>query len=212
MNRLSMMFGLSLVLLGIAHAMGAESRDDKANEPRTITLSAIVTTSPQKGLQNVRDVLQQKGNSQEPEAADGYLRQLLSGSNGSSNVFLVDATTIHDALAASFNILVGSRSADTPATVNTAKPFRGSHWLVAYLGAGPSTPTWWTIESVELEKNKVILSYRPSKPSPATADVRPYYYWIPLGTLDPGTYELQLVNLDQKLVRLVRRVDVAGTE
>lgn len=200
--------GITIGLLLYSWTIAANPQDSAAKERRAIPLTEIVTTSPQKGLQSVRDVLQQNKNARQPDAADGYLRQLLSGSNGSSNVFLVDAPNIYGALSASFSILVGGRSADTPALVNTPDPPHGGHWLVAYLGAGPSNPTWWTLESVSVEKGKVILSYRPSKPSAATDDVHQYYYWIPLGKLDSGVYELQLVDADKAAITLMRRVEV----
>src|SRR5258707_685267 len=120
--------GLTAVFFLIGQSAAEPSAEKNYNEVKKVSLSEIVTTSPQKGLQSVRDVLLQKGNAQ---TADGYLRQLLIGSNGSSNVFLVDATTIYDALEASSSILVGSRSAETPAPVNTSQPTRGTHWLVA---------------------------------------------------------------------------------
>lgn len=209
MKRLAFVVGLAISLLFDA---GASAETPKAeSEAATIPLSEIVTTSPQKGMQQIRDVLQQKGNAQEPETADGYLRQLLSGTNGGSNVFLVDAATIYDALSASYSILVGSRSADTPVAVNTPKPKRGGHWLIAYLGSGPSDPTWWSIESVSVDKGKVVLSYRKSKSRSATRDLRRYYYWIPLRKLDPGIYELELVDADNGSVTLMRRVEITAT-
>jgi hypothetical protein len=199
----------AIAISAIGNAMAAEPHDEKKNEKRTIGLPDIVTTSPQKGLQHVRDAWAKTNNKQ---SADAFLQQMQKVSIGGSNVYLVDATNLQDALSASLSTLIAPRSADTPAPVNTTNPNRGSLWLFAYLGSGPSNPTWWIIEKVELEKGKVILRYRPSKPSPATADVHPYYYWIPIGRLEPGSYELQLVNQDENSIRLMRRVDVTGTE
>lgn len=207
MTRLMMLSGIAAGFFLIAHVMAAESRDDKEKNAHTIPLSEIVTTSPQEGLKAVQDIMQQKGNAQ---SGNEYLRKLLAGTNGSSNVFLVDATSIYDALAASFSILVGARSAETPAPVNTAEPKRGSHWLVAYLGSGHSSPSRWTIERVTVDTNKLVLTYRKSSPAPASEDSRQYYYWIPLGKLNPGVYEVQLFDADKEAVILMRRVDVTG--
>jgi hypothetical protein len=128
--------------------------------------------------------------------------------DGSSNIFLVDAPKLRDALDASSNVLFGSRSADTPAPVDTPEPERGSHWLVAYLGTGPSTPTLWIIEGVRVGEGKVVVSYNRPKPQPATDDARRYHFWIPLGKLDSGTYDLQLFDTGKKLITLMRRVEV----
>lgn len=205
MIRLTILTGVSLSIFLTVQAIAAEIHQENDDERRTIPLSEFVTTSPQNGLQAVQSLLQQKGNAQ---TANSYLRQLLSGANGSSNVFLVDATSLHDALAASFEVLVGSRSAETPAPVNAPNPKRGTFWLVAYLGTAPSNPTWWTIESVNVTNNRVVLDYRKAKPTSATADSHRYYYWVPLGKLTPGVYEIQLRDVDQNAVNLMRRVEV----
>jgi hypothetical protein len=153
--------------------------------------------------------MRRKKNGRDPEIV---LQQLSDLSRGSSNVFLVDANNFYDALSASFSILAGSNKPDTPPRVTKSKPERRSHWLVAYFGPGPSTPTWWTIERVIVDEGKVVLSYRRSKPQPATDDVRPYYYWIPLAKLNAGPYELQLFDADKNATTLMRRVDVGSTD
>lgn len=201
MNRLIVFAGVSAGLLASAYATADESRDEK----RTIPLSEIITTSPQKDLRSIDDVVGPK------EAYNSYMMRFRNVSDGSSNVFLVDAKKIRDALDASSNVLFGSRSTDTPASQDKPNPERGSHWLVAFLGSGPSNPVWWTLESVSVKKGKVTLSYRKSKPRPATHDVRPYYFWIPLGKLDPGAYDVQLFDAEKGLVSLMRRVEVSAT-
>jgi len=209
MNSVSMTSGIALGMLAFAYAMADESRGERTKQERTIPLSEIVTTSPQKDLQSVKYVWE-KDKTQTPEAFDNFMRQIQTASKGSSNIFLVDATNIHDAMSATFSMLVGLRSADTPAPVKTAQPKRGSHWLVAYLGSGPTNPTWWTIESVQVSEGKLVLSYRKSKPMPATDDVHPYYYWIALGKLSPGAYKVQLFDTDKGVVTLMRRVEVTS--
>jgi hypothetical protein len=208
MNRVVLSFGFAIAAL-LSAVAAAETPNEQADERRVIPLSAIVTTSPQNGLQHVRDALQQEDCERKSAATVGYLRQIQSVANGSSNVFLVDATNICDAISASFSIFLGSRSADTPAPVNTPDPIRGNHWLVVYLGLGPSNPTWWIVESVTVEGSQIALTYRKSPPSPTTADEHPYYYWIDLGALDPGFRELQLLDADSGSATLARRVEVA---
>lgn len=198
---------IAAVLFLITPSAAEPSAEKNQDAVRKVPLSEIVATSSQTGLQSVRDVLKQKGNAQ---TAEDYLRQFISASNGSSNVFLVEATNIYDALDASSSILLGSRSADTPAPVTSSQPTRGSYWLVVYIGVGPSTPTWWTVESVTVKKGEVVLTYRTSKPQPATADLHPYYYWIPIGKLPPGSYEVKLFDAERTGVALMRRVEVTS--
>jgi hypothetical protein len=175
----------------------------------TIPLDQIITTSPQKGLEHVRDVFHRKNDDQ---GAEVFLRQLHDVSHGSSNVFLVDATNMSDALSAGFSILAGSGSADTPAHVTTSNPKQDSYWLVAYLGTGPSNPTWWTVEQVAVSSGSIVLTYRKSKPAPATDDLRHYYCWVPLGRLDAGAYEVQLLDAEQGAVTLMRRIEVTPVQ
>ncbi|MGD9635557.1 MAG: hypothetical protein AB7I57_16830, partial [Pirellulales bacterium] len=164
------------------------------DEVRVIPLSEIITTSPQKGLQHVREARIQTNGKWDPEV---FLQQIHNVSKGGSNTFIVDATNLYDALSASLDALTGPRRVDAPVLLNRSEPERGSFWLVAYLGSGPSNPTWWAIDSVAVEKDKVVLAYHETKPRPATDDERHYYYWIPLGKLDPGAYEVQLFDSDK---------------
>ena len=204
MNRFLIVSGIVISSLLAARAIAEESRDQKADPKRMIPLLEIITTGPQKDLRSIDDVVGPA------EAYNSFMMRFRNVGDGSSNVFLVDAKKFRDALDASTNVLFGSRSANTAATQDKPKPARGSHWLVAYLGTAPSSPTWWSVESVSVDKSKVVLSYRKTKPRPATRDVRRYYYWIPLGKLDPGAYELELIDADTGTVTLMRRVEVAA--
>jgi hypothetical protein len=42
----------------------------------------------------------------------------------------------------------------------------------------------------------------------STADIHYYYYWVPLGKLDDGVYNLELFDTDLKAVTLMRRVEI----
>jgi hypothetical protein len=191
-------------------AIPGSTPSNEDNEPgdRVVPPSRILTTGPQKGMRHVRNVFQQADNGQ---GAELFLRQLHDVSNNSSDVFLVDATDVMDALSASLSVLIGAHSADTPASGDAACARQGSYWLVAYLGTGPSSPTWWTVDHVVVGKNRVVLSYRKSKPAPATDDVQFYYYWVPLGRLDNSHYEIQLFDGERRATTLMRRVDVKAT-
>jgi hypothetical protein len=198
-----LVFGLTTMLHLTSTALAVEVGGESG---RSIPLSEILSTSPQKNVRRIEDILSKDGNHQ---AASEYLRQILRCSNGSSNVFLVDSTTASDAIAASATILSGSHTADTPAVVDTPNPKRGSIWLVAYLGTGSSSPIKWTVERVRVHGTKVELIYRKSKPSPGTEDSIRYFYLVPLNTLTSNVYELQLINAETNTVTLMRRVEVS---
>lgn len=178
-------------------------------EPTTPALSDMLTTSGQQGMQQVGEVFRRAGNEKENEVTNGYLQQVYEASRqGASNVFLVDATNLHDAVRASASIFAGARSASTPAPVNTGRAIRGSHWIVIYLGTSHSDPLRWTVDSAVVIGKKIRLTYREPQSFIGTADSHPYYYWIPLGKLDPETYEVELFDADEKAVTLMRRVKV----
>lgn len=211
-----------LVLFGGATVKSDEHEQPPPDEGRpsttakgdtsSIPLASILTTSPQQGMLHPREVFHEQSKDRKNVVTNGYLRQILQGTKGgASNIFLVDATNVNDAVNASFSVLVGARGADTPAPVNKPDPVRGSHWLVAYLGTGPSSPTWWVVESVVVDGSTVRLTYRKTRPTAATRDAHQYYYWVPLPTLDPGSYELKLYTSDRNLVTLMRRVEMEST-
>lgn len=192
------------------HDEGAASATAKG-DTSSIPLASILTTSPQEGMLQAREVFRGQSKNRKNVVTSRYLEKILQGTKGgASNVFLVDATNVSDAVKASSRVIVGSRSANTSAPVNTPNPIRGNYWLVAYLGSGPSSPTWWTVEKVGRSGSQVRVTYRRSQPSAATSDVHEYYYWVPLGALDLGIHELELYDAERKVVSLMRRVEVSA--
>jgi hypothetical protein len=57
-------------------------------------------------------------------------------------------------------------------------------------------------------QNAIRVNYHQSKANMVSLDVWRYYYWIPLGTLDPGNYQLEFYNTKENAVTLSRRVTV----
>jgi hypothetical protein len=173
-----------------------------AHSAETVPLSEILTTSPQPGLRKFTATF--------PNADERRkLSQRLNAfSSGASNVFMVDAPSPQDAFKASLSVLEGAHTANYSAPVNKAQPIRGNHWLVAYLGLGPSEPCFWIVESIEINADQIQLKYHQAKAGTITADVARYYYWIPLGTLQPGPYQLNLLNSADDTVTLSRRVTI----
>jgi len=199
-----------LISIALSQLNGtASSAAETKSVSRTIPLSSVVTTGSQKGMKRATKVFQLDDGKRDNKAYYNSIEQIEQGTrSGASNVFLVDATTIQDAIWASTRIILGSDSARIPAPVNTPNPVRGSHWLVAYLGTAPSTPTWWTVERITVSGKTIRLTYRESPPTGATRDAESYYYWAPLGPLAAGIYDLELFDAGRNMVSLMRKVEV----
>jgi hypothetical protein len=84
----------------------------------------------------------------------------------------------------------------------------GNNWLVAYLGCGHSRPPNWVVDRATVDGNTVRLTYRKPQAKWETGDVVRYYYWVPIGVLDDGAYNLELYDADLKIVTLMRRAEV----
>ena len=177
-----------------------------ADESREIPLSSMTTTSGQKGLQHTTAARGADGKYIAKHG--GYLDHINRASLGPSNIFMVDAPDIDEAVAASSSGFLGGRSADQPVPVNRPDPQRGTYWLVAYLGLAGSSPANWTVESVTVTGSKIRFAYHKSKNGADTKNSWQYIYWVPLGILKKGTYDLELYDSERETVRLVRKVDV----
>lgn len=186
----------AIVVLAVAMLTFASQKTELS-----IPLSDIVTTSPQPKMRYLADIFPD-------DTRNNYERQFSGITTNASNIFLVDAANNAGAIGVSAAVLFGALSADTAAVANMPKPQQGSHWMVAYLGFGPSEPTWWTIEGASVEGDKIRLTYRKAKTTEATADIHHYYYWIPLGKLKPGVYYVELFDSSVKAITLSRRVVV----
>jgi hypothetical protein len=170
-----------------------------------IPLAKIVATSRQDGLLHVHEVLQ---DDQENKSTLGYYRKIVERSPGASSVFLVDAESLPDAINASASVFVGARSAATAVPVSKQKAVRGNQWLVAYLGTAHSDPIRWIVKGASIDKSRIRLTYQEPESFIGTADSYPYFYWVPLGKLEHGTYQVELYDADEKVVTLMRRVVV----
>jgi hypothetical protein len=154
-----------------------------------IPLKSIHSTSQQEGMQRANKECIVSGD-----------RSGKGRPSGASNVFLVDAKSLDDAMKATALVLIGPRS---PAQVRVQT---GSHWLVVYLGTTSSTPPRWIVDGVTIEGNRIRFTYHQSQARMHTGDMHPYLYWIPVGQLQPGKYRLELY--DGEDVTLMRRVEV----
>ena len=190
------------VLLILAVAAAAVASQTAGRE---IPLSDIVSTVRQEGLQYIGSGRRQVAGKVVEEDYASAMEEIMRSRGGASNAFLVDASTIGDAVKATARIVAGYRSADNPVPFSNVS---GSNWLVVYLGCGHSQPTKWVVDRLTVDGNTVRLIYRKPQAKFQTTDVVFYYYWIPVGGLDNGTYDLRLYDADLKVVTLMRRVEV----
>jgi len=202
---------LSIALVRVALLLGASTSATLAvateNGMRVIPLSTVVTTSPQARMRYFENVFP-KSAAGNAAIGEDYYRRLNTDIAGASNVFLVDAMNERGAISASIRVFFAAQSADIAAPLNLPDPIRGSHWLVAYLGIGPSRPTRWVIEEALVEAGKIRLTYRKADATIVTGDIRSYYFWVPLGKLPPDVYSLELYDAGLKAATLSRRVEV----
>jgi hypothetical protein len=199
-------FVLSAVL-SLATFVSAQP-PDKTDKPVTIPLASIVTTSPQAGMFH-KDELNRQTDERVRKSINGYASQISqTNKGGASNAFLVDAGDAMTAIAASYNVLVGPWSAHTPAYENKPDPARGLHWMVAYLGWGDDDETTWEIDEARREDNFITLKYHKNPLPEDTDEDHQYYFWVPLGKLAPGSYEVRLQDGDSNTMTLMRRVEV----
>ena len=175
-----------------------------AGEPRTIPFNEVFAIIPQEGMNAAKSSRNADGLPTAPHG-ESLQRLLRRFKNAGSNLFIVQGETDVEAMGASERAFNGL-SADRPIAQLNYDP-KGTHWMVAYLGIGSSTPVY-KIESITQESNRIRITYCKPNPLSATADVRRYLYWIKLGELKAGEYELELFDSDSDKVMLMRRVEV----
>jgi hypothetical protein len=172
---------------------------------REIPLSEIASTVSQKNLKYLTGYRMVDGKPVTEDYA-GPLNGVLSSQSGASNAFIVDGRNITEALTASGKVVSAFRSASRPEIPEYTPT--GSHFLVAFLGCGPSEQATWIVDRVTLEDQVIRLTYREPKAQYVTRDIRHYYYLVPLGSLKDGVYTIELYDADLKSATLVRRVEV----
>ena len=63
-----------------------------------------------------------------------------------------------------------------------------------------------------VDKNRVQLGYREPEVTFKSADAHSYYFWIPLGKLEPGVYNVGMYDSGLKAVTFMRRVVVPSID
>ncbi len=169
---------------------------------REIPLAAIYTTSGQEGTKPLNRSAHRRpdGSLEFVEPYGAALNQIYVELNsGLSNVFLVRARDINEAVSATAcpTDVVHSEPEDQ------VRP--SAIWLVAYFGTTGSPPGGWSVQSVVMKRKTIRVNFleRASK----LKNLQPYFVWVPLDKLQPNsTYTLELFDVDRGDVTLSRRV------
>jgi hypothetical protein len=198
------------VLLGTASgALPAAAPAPPDEKVEKIALESVHSTSHQKPLKPVSRGFNLVGDGEKKKYVEPYghfLEEIYSHYHpGASNVFLARGDDIGAAISATWEVCVCRRGAERP----SAPYEKGEHkslWLVAYLGTAGSEPPHWEVRSVERKGRTVRLAFAPSETGSETNDEEQYFYWAPLGKLEPGACTLELYDEQEKAVVLTRRV------
>jgi hypothetical protein len=174
----------------------------------SIPLSAIASTSSQKELLRVYQPPLGHFDDVTAKTIGSLLDQiyLKTSEVGTSNVFLVYASDLTAAIAATSHAFIGGSAAEWVSDLYHFKRSAGECWLVAYLGVAGSDPAHWLVDAVSVEPPTIRFSYHRVKPGAMTADIHQYFYWVPLGNLSPGIYQLELSDSGADTTTLSRRV------
>lgn len=170
---------------------------------KEIQLSEIHATVPSEGMQAANST-QKVGGKYIHQDGDAIRELQKTYRSGASHVLLARGDNLRDAINATIRA-AGLLRADRPVTKPNAET-RGNYWLVAYLGLG--TFDSLTVKSVTVEENTIRLAYTERQSKNPVLMGYQYFYWIPVGKLDAGDYELELFDSGRKKVTLMRLVEV----
>jgi hypothetical protein len=176
----------------------------REQQDRSIPLTSIIATTSQENLRQFHDIF---SNNEEEQ----YQRKFAGSTANASNVFVVKASDATSAVSIGSRVFFGYLPTEQAATTKEKKE-QSDYWLVAYLGAGTSSPTSFVIDEVTVEGNVVRLTYSRPKAERVTCDVLQYYFWVPLGELRPGKYRLDLFDVTARAVTLSRYVELGARQ
>ncbi len=171
----------------------ADTASQKTEEVKKIPLESVFSTDMQPGLKLV-----ERGRHSVEKLHECASRI------GASNVFLAQCDDVQTAVDVTSYVFGGGQSADKPVTARLRSD-SAQYWLVAYLGVSGSGGAW-RIKSAEVSQSSVRLAYTPV--GSRVNDVHPYFFWVPLGKLEPRAYTIELFDTKQEQVVLSRRVIV----
>ena len=124
------------------------------------------------------------------------------------NVYLVGGKDIDNAIKHTHKLIYGSEFGDF---IKAGADGKAHAWVVLYLGISSSSPPMFSVDSIERIGMQIKINYQTHKPTFQTLDNACYYFWIPLGELSAGKYQLQVNSITDNEIVLSRRVTVITT-
>jgi hypothetical protein len=173
--------------------VGCEGDENK--KAKNIPLEGAYATSMQEGLKVVG-----------APAYRAALNELMKAELGAKALYVVVGGNIGEAVTSTRDVISGKKSGTTIAANEDGI---ADAWLVVYLGRTSSNPRAWVLKSVEQMGNKIRVTYDTYQPQGVdvrTTDLHPYFYWVPLGDLPKGMFDVELYNSSDRSVVLTRKI------
>jgi hypothetical protein len=211
MKRILVLFlGAGLVVGASAGLSGGEdcalAKDPKKPpERRQIPLASVYYSFPQEGTK----LLDHGSNDKECRNRLIRLKEKLT-KTGASNVILARGDSVAEAVEASWLAFCQSEPASSavPPSVGCKS---NQFWLITFLGTDGSHGEW-EIKGAEISGNRIRFLYQQREPGVTLFDMRPYVACVPLGSLTPGRYALELYETRRKHPTLMRSVTIAARD
>jgi hypothetical protein len=201
----------SLMALAVFVPLRLDGTDKPASEKPQKKEEAKVVSIPKKDIytsgselgfkERLRALFERGEGGQSDKPVHKYTRDLgeILKHRSPTNLFLVRGYDVAEAIKDTRKVYV-SGWPDNP------EPADENFWLVVYLGTSHSVPCKWTYQSCTVKGNAIEFVYKTfEERGPATTDLMPYFYWVPLPKLETGTFELKLIDAKNgpKLIRVV---------
>lgn len=174
------------------------AQGDKKAKGKEIPLREIYYTLDQPG---VKWLLFDENCPKEMNALNESVRQL-----GASNLFLARGDNSTAAIKATWEVFCKGQSVAEPVP-RLASSRSDQFWLTAFLGSTGSHGAW-LLKSAYIDGKTIRLNYSQEKEEMMFLDLHPHFVWVPLGKLEPGNYALELFEVNEKRVTLMRRVTI----
>jgi hypothetical protein len=194
-----LMFSMVYITLVIFVSIKAHAGNEKKKDANNVPLNQIYATD--NGQEEIKYV----------DYGDKRYRHLLveinkhAGRIGASNVFLVCGNDFPGAIKNTWEVF-GQGYPVEKVVSRDYKMEAENIWLVVFMGIKGSGGAW-QVKSVKQEGKSIRFSFFRGATQGA-ANENAYFYWVPLGKLEPGFYSLEIVDDKEREISFMRRVQI----
>ena len=176
---------------------------------KIVPLDSICSVPKMEGLSYLR--------AKNPEIHGQNLLDILSAARpiGFSSAFLVRGENLKEVIRGTYRVFNLGWDVDeiVPGSKQTDEGDKdGDVWVCAFLGNKASHPPYFALELVEVEGKNVRVVFKKGPVGGLSNDSTPYLVWANLGRLSAGTYQVELVDANQKQPSVVTSRKVVVTE